>query len=67
MSDEADPRNNPKHNPIGTALVFEDESVRVWRIDMRWNQGSLRHALRNVGTKRFRNVIIEIKGRRTSA
>ena len=30
MADEADPRNNP----IGTELVFEDESVRVWRIDL---------------------------------
>ena len=34
---------------------------------MRWNQGSLRHALRNVGTKPFRNVIVEVKGRRTGA
>ena len=34
---------------------------------MRWNQGSLRHALRNIGTKRFRNVIVEVKGRRTGA
>ena len=108
MADEADPRSNP----IGTELVFEDESVRVWRIDlapgeqagwhthyldytsivvegdvverpngdgtvdrievtpgtiMRWNQGSLRHALRNIGTRRFRNVIVEVKGRRTGA
>ena len=28
--DEAD----PKTNPIGTELVFEDDSVRVWRIDL---------------------------------
>ena len=34
---------------------------------MRWNQGSLRHALRNIGTKRFRNVIVEVKGRQTGA
>ena len=105
--DQAD----PKGNPIGTELVFEDDSVRVWRIDlapgesagwhthhldytssiegyvverpnadgtvdrieltpgtiMRWNQGTLRHALRNVGTKTFRNVIVEVKGRRTGA
>jgi len=29
---------------------------------MRWNQGTLRHALKNVGTKTFRNVIVEVKG-----
>ncbi len=29
---------------------------------MRWYQGSLVHGLRNVGSTRFRNVIIEIKG-----
>ena len=34
---------------------------------MRWNQGTLRHALRNIGTKTFRNVIVEVKGRRTGA
>ena len=28
--DDAD----PKRNPIGTELVFEDDSVRVWRIDL---------------------------------
>lgn len=93
-------------NPVGTELVFEDDRVRVWRIDlapgevapmhthfldytsvivegdaverlnadgtvdlltvhpgdyMRWHQGSLRHGLRNVGSRRFRNVIVEIK------
>jgi quercetin dioxygenase-like cupin family protein len=103
---------DPKGNPIGTELVYEDDSVRVWRIElapgetagwhthyldyttvvvegdlverpnadgtvdrievkpgaiMRWNQGTLRHALRNVGTKTFRNVIVEVKGRRTGA
>ncbi len=103
---------DPKGNPIGTELVFEDDSVRIWRIDlapgenagwhthhldytsivvegdvierpnadgsadrievtpgqiMRWNQGTLRHALRNIGAKRFRNVIIEVKGRHTGA
>ena len=29
---------------------------------MRWHQGTQRHGLRNVGSKRFSNVIIEIKG-----
>ena len=108
MTDATD----PKHNPIGTELVYEDDSVRVWRIElapgetagwhthyldyttvvvegdlverpnadgtvdrievkpgaiMRWNQGTLRHALRNIGTKTFRNVIVEVKGRTTGA
>jgi beta-alanine degradation protein BauB len=103
---------DPKGNPIGTELVYEDDSVRVWRIElapgetagwhthyldyttvvvegdlverpngdgtvdrievkpgaiMRWNQGTLRHALRNIGTKTFRNVIVEVKGRQTGA
>ena len=93
-------------NPVGTELAFEDERVRIWRIDlepgqeapvhtheldytsvvvegdlverlnadgtsdrlavrpgdyMRWHQGSLRHGLRNVGSVRFRNVIVELK------
>ena len=93
-------------NAVGTELAYEDERVRVWRIDllpgeeaplhthrldytsvviegdaverlnadgtverltvqpggfMRWHQGSLRHGLRNVGTVRFRNVIVELK------
>src|SRR2546428_14071068 len=30
MMDEAD----PKGNPIGTELVYEDDSVRVWRIEL---------------------------------
>src|SRR6267378_7560101 len=109
MMDEA---ADPKGNPIGTELVYEDDSVRVWRIElapgetagwhthyldyttvvvegdlverpnadgtvdrievtpgaiMRWNQGTLRHALRNIGTKTFRNVIVEVKGRKTGA
>src|SRR5439155_13332249 len=109
MADEA---ADPKGNPIGTELVYEDDSVRVWRIElapgetagwhthyldyttvvvegdlverpnadgtvdrievtpgaiMRWNQGTLRHALRNIGTKTFRNVIVEVKGRVTGA
>src|SRR4029450_14161854 len=34
---------------------------------MRWNQGTLRHALQTVGTKTSRNVIVEVKGRRTGA
>jgi beta-alanine degradation protein BauB len=108
MLEDAD----PKGNPIGTELVYEDESVRVRRIElapgekagwhthhldytsivvegdlverpnadgtvdrievtpgqiMRWNQGTLRHALLNIGTKPFRNVIIEVKGRPTGA
>jgi quercetin dioxygenase-like cupin family protein len=91
---------------VGTELAYEDERVRVWRIDlqpgevaplhthsldytsvviegdvverlnadgtvdrlqvqpggfMRWHQGSLRHGLRNVGSVRFRNVIVELK------
>jgi quercetin dioxygenase-like cupin family protein len=110
MANEAE--TDPKANPIGTELVYEDDAVRVWRIElkpgekagwhthyldytsivvegdvverpnadgtidrievtpgaiMRWNQGTLRHALRNIGTKPFRNVIVEIKGRRTGA
>ena len=32
MSDEE--KADPKANPIGTELVFEDDSVRVWRIDL---------------------------------
>jgi len=103
---------DPRENPIGSELVFEDEAVRVWRIElepgqeaawhthyldytsiviegdvverpnadgtvdrievtpgnfMRWHQGTLRHALRNVGTKRFRNVIVEVKNTSTGA
>ena len=103
---------DPKGNPIGTELVYEDDSVRVWRIELApgetagWHThyldyttvvvegdvverpnadgtvdrievnpgrdhalepGPLRHALRNIGTKPFRNVIVEIKGRRTGA
>ena len=99
-------------NPIGTELVFEDDAVRIWRIElepgqeagwhthhldytsiivegdvverpnadgtvdrievapgafMRWHQGTLRHALRNVGRQRFRNVIVEIKNTSTGA
>src|SRR5215470_7561379 len=110
--DMADDAADPKGNPIGTELVYEDDSVRVWRIElapgetagwhthyldyttvvvegdlverpnadgsvdrievkpgaiMRWNQGTLRHALRNIGTRTFRNVIVEVKGRRTGA
>ena len=98
-------------NPIGTELVFEDDTVRIWRIElepgqeagwhthhldytsvvvegdvverpnadgsvdrleitpgsyMRWHQGTIRHALRNVGRKTFRNVIVEIKNARIS-
>ena len=28
----------------------------------RWHQSSRRHGLRNVGTRRFANVIVEVKG-----
>jgi quercetin dioxygenase-like cupin family protein len=107
-----DDRNDPKRNPIGTELVFEDDAVRVWRIDlepgaeaplhthyldyttvvlegdmverpnadgsvdripvrpgqlMRWYDGPVKHSLRNVGTKTFRNVIVEIKNTDTGA
>jgi quercetin dioxygenase-like cupin family protein len=93
-------------NPIGTALVFEDDRVRIWRIELepgeeapfhthhldytsiivegdvvercnadgtrerlevqpggitRWYQSTQRHGLKNVGTRRFRNVIVEVK------
>ena len=99
-------------NPIGTEMVFEDDTVRIWRIDlepgqeagwhthyldyttvilegdvverpnadgtvdrievrpgqlMRWYDGPLRHMLRNVGTKTFRNVIVELKNTSTGA
>jgi len=99
-------------NPIGTEMVFEDDAVRIWRIDlepgqeagwhthyldyttvilegdvverpnadgsvdrievqpgqlMRWYQGPLRHMLRNVGSRTFRNVIVEIKNSSTGA
>jgi quercetin dioxygenase-like cupin family protein len=105
-------RGDPIENPIGTALVYEDEAVRIWRIElepgeeagwhtheldytavvieggvverpngdgtvdrfelqpgdfMRWHQGSLRHAVRNIGETRFANVIVEIKGTSTGA
>jgi quercetin dioxygenase-like cupin family protein len=94
-------------NPIGTALVFEDEHVRIWRIVLepgeeapmhtheldytsisvegdvlerlnadgtvdrvavrpgaftRWHQSTEQHGLRNVGLRRFSNVIVEVKG-----
>jgi beta-alanine degradation protein BauB len=94
-------------NPIGTELIFEDDRVRIWRIElapgeeaafhtheldyttvvvegdvverpnadgtvdrievspggiMRWHQGTRRHGLRNVGSRPFRNVIVELKG-----
>jgi quercetin dioxygenase-like cupin family protein len=95
-------------NPIGTDLIFEDERIRVWRIElapgevadfhtheldyttvvvdgdvverpnadgttdmitvapgqlMRWYDGTQRHGLRNAGSRPFRNVIVELKGR----
>jgi hypothetical protein len=103
---------DPSENPIGTELVFEDDTLRVWRIDMppgatadwhthqldyisviiegdvierpnadgsvdrlevkpgdfmRSYQGPLRHMLRNIGERRFRNVVIEIKNTSTGA
>ncbi len=93
-------------NPIGTEMIFEDERVRIWRIDLapgeeapfhthhldyttitlegdvverinadgtrdrieatpgsvsRWYRSTPRHGLKNVGTRRFRNVIVEVK------
>jgi len=93
-------------NPIGTEMIFEDERVRIWRIDLapgeeapfhthtldytaitiegdvverinadgtrdriaaqpgavtRWHQSTQRHGLKNVGTQRYRNVIVEVK------
>ncbi|MBV9356981.1 MAG: hypothetical protein JO023_15830 [Chloroflexi bacterium] len=93
-------------NPIGTSLVFEDDRVRIWRIElapgeeapvhthlndyttvvvdgdvverpnadgsvdrievrpgsfMRWHQGTIRHSLKNVGSRPFHNVIVELK------
>src|SRR5262249_60801612 len=30
----ADDAADPKGNPIGTELVYEDDSVRVWRIEL---------------------------------
>jgi quercetin dioxygenase-like cupin family protein len=29
-----DPLDDPGENPIGTSLVYEDEAVRIWRIDL---------------------------------
>jgi hypothetical protein len=34
---------------------------------MRWYDGPLGHSLKNAGTKPFRNVIVEIKGRPTDS
>jgi quercetin dioxygenase-like cupin family protein len=101
---------DPSENPIGTELVYEDDTMRIWRIElapgeeapwhthrlhyttvvveggtverpnddgtvdrfelepgavMRWDEGTLRHMVRNVGTTRFANVIVEIKGTST--
>lgn len=94
-------------NPVGTELIFEDDTVRIWQIVlepgqeapfhthhldyttitveggqlerlngdgsvdrvesqsgrvMRWYKSTRTHGLRNVGSTRFRNVIVEIKG-----
>ena len=102
-----DSLDDPQANPIGTALVYEDAAVRIWRIDlppggeapwhthlldyttvvieggvverenddgsvdrfdlepgdlMRGKDGTVRHMVRNVGTTRFANVIVEVKG-----
>jgi beta-alanine degradation protein BauB len=93
-------------NPIGTAMVYEDDQVGIWRIELepgeeaafhthyldytsiivegdvvercnadgtrerlevhpgaitRWYQSTQRHGLKNSGTQRFRNVIVEVK------
>src|SRR5262249_15692778 len=32
--DMAEDAADPKSNPIGTELVYEDDSVRVWRIEL---------------------------------
>ena len=101
-------QSDPAANPIGTTLVFEDDRVRIWRIEIepgevapfhtheldyttvsiegdiiermngdgsidriavqpgnfsRWYQSTQQHSLKNVGTRRFRNVIIELKNR----
>ncbi|HZS89836.1 MAG TPA: hypothetical protein VFE42_20390 [Chloroflexota bacterium] len=93
-------------NPIGTEMIFEDDRVRIWTIDLapgeeapfhthlldyttvtiegdmverinadgsrdriaaqpgavsRWYQSTQRHGLKNVGSRRFRNVIVEVK------
>ena len=32
MADERE--MDPKTNPIGTELVYEDDAVRVWRIEL---------------------------------
>jgi quercetin dioxygenase-like cupin family protein len=103
----AEALEDPTRNPIGTELVYEDDAVRVWRIElapgeeapwhtheldyttvviegglverpnddgtidrfdlkpgdlMRGHEGTIRHMVRNVGTTRFSNVIVEIKG-----
>lgn len=100
------PADDATANPIGTALVYEDEAVRIWRIELepgeeaafhthyldyttveiegdaierrdadgtvhrrevepgrfsRWHMSSRQHSLRNVGARRFRNVIVEVK------
>jgi quercetin dioxygenase-like cupin family protein len=102
--------DDPRANPIGTELVYEDDGVRVWKIElapgaeapwhthhlhyttviveggvlerenddgtvdrlevapgdlMRWHEGSLRHMVRNAGSTRFSNVIVEVKGTST--
>jgi hypothetical protein len=93
-------------NPIGTEMIFEDDQVRIWTIDLapgeeapfhthlldyttitiegdmverinadgsrdripaqagavtRWYQSTQRHGLKNVGSRRFRNIIVEVK------
>lgn len=34
MTAAHDSLDDPQANPIGTALVFEDHAVRIWRIDL---------------------------------
>ena len=46
-----------RHNEDGT---IDRNEVRPGRVG-RWYQSTRRHGLRNVGAKRFRNVIVELK------
>jgi beta-alanine degradation protein BauB len=46
-----------RYNEDGTVDRYESQPGNVRRI----YEGSLRHSLKNVGNKRFSNVIIEIK------
>jgi quercetin dioxygenase-like cupin family protein len=39
----ADPLDDPVQNPIGTELIYEDETVRVWRIQLEPGQDAPWH------------------------